>query len=515
MRWFRRPDYLLEDTFEGPAVAAGSVNGTKTSDATTTRTVTDTGSVLTITQGKLNMASVTGALDPQFNHPLAVTRVAGRVLVGRFTIGTVGDQAYLGFSYGSPPTGLDDFNYTGLRIRGTDIGVRYGADDFGPVLVANTIYDVAVVLRATGNLFFIRGGIYSTWTLLWIIPTQTITPYYPAVLVSIGTIANLAVDYIRIPRTLWLPQPLASDAFTRAALGSTDGAGHAETSGLGSGGDGKLWTGATFSISGNKAIDTPVAGATLVSDPGFAAAGDWAAGAGWTVAGNIATALLASSTLVNSAGTAPTANTWYQLSATGAQTAGSWTMGIGGTNSAAQTTGSYIRTLRAADATKATITGAAYSGTIDDFDVKPFTLSELFASVSLGEPDVLVSADLVVTAGTQAGVVINLDSAATPANFIIAYHDGTNAHLDKCVAGVYTSLVNAAAAYAASATIRVIKDGTSVSLYYNNAKVGTTQTVADAGIIGNTLHGLFSTYVSNTMDNFTVYARHHHKVPEE
>ena len=31
-------------------------------------------------------------------------------------------------------------------------------------------------------------------------------------------------------------------------------------------------------------------------------------------------------------------------------------------------------------------------------------------------------------------------------------------------------------------------------------------TIADAGIVNNTLHGLFSTYEGNTVDNWTVYA---------
>ena len=104
-------------------------------------------------------------------------------------------------------------------------------------------------------------------------------------------------------------------------------------------------------------------------------------------------------------------------------------------------------------------------------------------------------------------MVLNLDDAATPANFLVAYHDGTNATLLKCVAGTYTSVITAVAAYAANKTMRVVKDGTSVSLFYNGAKVGTTQTVSDAGIISNTLHGLFSTYASNILDNFSVFPR--------
>lgn len=105
----------------------------------------------------------------------------------------------------------------------------------------------------------------------------------------------------------------------------------------------------------------------------------------------------------------------------------------------------------------------------------------------------------------------NLDSTSSPANFLIAYHDGTNVKLDKNVGGTYTNLISAAATYSAGATLRVITYTSSGSLkvrvYYNNALVGSEQTVSDAGIISNTKHGLFSTYSGNSFDNFTLWAR--------
>lgn len=74
------------------------------------------------------------------------------------------------------------------------------------------------------------------------------------------------------------------------------------------------------------------------------------------------------------------------------------------------------------------------------------------------------------------------------------------------MAGTYTSVVSAAATYSAGAEIRVIKDGTAYRLYYNNALVG-TGTIADAGIISQTLHGIFSTYSGNTIDYVNIYSR--------
>lgn len=110
-----------------------------------------------------------------------------------------------------------------------------------------------------------------------------------------------------------------------------------------------------------------------------------------------------------------------------------------------------------------------------------------------------------IVAGTQAGVVANLDSATAPANFVIASHDGTSARLTKCVAGTYTELVTATVAYSAGAfvEIRRVAASNTYRLYYNGAQVGADQTIADAGIVSNTLHGMFNTYAGNTLTGFT------------
>lgn len=147
---------------------------------------------------------------------------------------------------------------------------------------------------------------------------------------------------------------------------------------------------------------------------------------------------------------------------------------------------------------------AATDITFDDITCKTLTLSTLLASVDGGANNVTVQVKATITADTQAGVVACLDSAASPANFLLAYHDKTNATLVKCVAGIYTSLIDSAAAYAAGGLVKVVKSGTSVELWYNGNKIGATQTVSDAGIISNTRHGIFSSYASNRLDDFSL-----------
>jgi nucleoid-associated protein YgaU len=61
-----------------------------------------------------------------------------------------------------------------------------------------------------------------------------------------------------------------------------------------------------------------------------------------------------------------------------------------------------------------------------------------------------------------------------------------------------------AATYSAGAELRVITDGTTASLFYNNAKVGATAT----GItLAGTAHGIHADNTMDSLDNFTVYTR--------
>jgi hypothetical protein len=141
---------------------------------------------------------------------------------------------------------------------------------------------------------------------------------------------------------------------------------------------------------------------------------------------------------------------------------------------------------------------------VDDVSVKPITLASMFSTRPYST-HATTKAAVTLVSGTRAGVVCNLDNAASPANFVIASHDGSVARLTKCVAGTYTELISTAVAYSAGAFVEVRRaaGGNDYELYYNGSKVGTTQTIADAGITGNVLGGYFNTYDGNTVLGFS------------
>lgn len=128
---------------------------------------------------------------------------------------------------------------------------------------------------------------------------------------------------------------------------------------------------------------------------------------------------------------------------------------------------------------------------------------EALATVDTVTADVLCDAEL-TRAGGNVGIVVRYQDAT---NYIIAYHTGVNARLDKIVAGVTTNVISAAAAYGAGRVGRVICEGTQFQLFYNDVKIGATSTINDASLQAGTEQGLYSTNVGNSQDDFEVFPR--------
>lgn len=154
--------------------------------------------------------------------------------------------------------------------------------------------------------------------------------------------------------------------------------------------------------------------------------------------------------------------------------------------------------------TLAKVSAASASIYFDDVSVKAITLASMFSVRSYGT-HTTTKVGVTIMAGTRAGVVCNLDSATSPANFVIASHDGSLCRLTKCVAGTYTELISTSVAYAPGAYVEIRRPvgGDIWQLYYNGSKVGADQTISDAAIKAATLAGLFNTFSSNQLSGFS------------
>lgn len=372
--------YLLNDTFATDR-AAGAVNGTPAEPGPGRRTVVDTNSKLSLSGGEAVFATggVTAG-DPGlwYDPP---PRAPGQVLL-----------ASASYSAGGVEVGWDlpgSGNVTDcVRMTGTTLAIRANLTALTVgTAAASTTYRVAVVQRAAGNLYFVKGGAFTNWTLIWIGTTGAgAQPNIVALTSATAAIASIP----RVPAEKWLPSPLASDGFS--VWGTTDGGGHAEgvAGGLGSGGSGLTWTTrvGTLTVVGGKAQATALSGSIAV------------------------------------------------------------------------------------------------------------------ATVPVATSDMIVASAVTRVGATVGSVVKWVDSN----NYILIRHDGTFAQLFKVVSGSATPLISTTATHVAGAQIVLICRGTEYRLFYNNAAIGSTQTIADAVFTGVANAGVYTSGLTDTIDDFFVYA---------
>jgi len=135
---------------------------------------------------------------------------------------------------------------------------------------------------------------------------------------------------------------------------------------------------------------------------------------------------------------------------------------------------------------------------LDDASIRAETFTSCLAgSRTTVTRDFTISQNMIVTPGTQIGFCANLDSQSRPANYVLAYINGSYALIDKVVAGLPTNLLTVQQTWIDNDEFRLVKSGTSYSIYHNGTQMGTTVTISDAGIINNSLHMQFSTYELN------------------
>lgn len=333
-------------------------------------------------------------------------------------------------------------------------------------------------------------------------------------------------------KTTWAPAvvaadaPLASDGFG-SAFGVTDGLGG------GTGGDGVTWDHTTWSVSGGKAINTPGAGSELLANTTFDANAT-----GWTAVNATLTSIAGgqSNNALEVKSTTGTGGNAYGYQGVSGPVVGDWLLALiyhkngtqtGSMRLASTSSGADIKALTVqSDSawTQKALSGMALgansylrlsvaTGVLNDttlydtVSLKKLNLADMFASIGFVVADVAVQVNLVVPAGLDGGLVLNLDSVTNPQNFVLVRVDRSGGVVTavKYVAGVPTTLFSTAITYVSGATLKATKSGTSYHVYYNNISVNTA-TVTDAGIVNNARHGLFSPYSTVTLDNFVVYA---------
>jgi hypothetical protein len=364
---YKRRAYLLYDEFTTDR-AAGAVNGSASEPTGGLRTVTDTNGKITIANGVLSFA--TGLAVNDNVTWTTITRALGIAVISTINLADVTSKPNIGWS-------LDLFifdNVAGARIYAAANGAAF------PVVGTYTAatYQTAVILRTTGAFWFIKGGAFTNWTLMWNSLIGTIARA-PRVATQIAA-SIFTVDNVRAPEQKFVPAPLQSDGMSAVTV---DGLGNPEAN--------------------------SAAGASYVDIGTFGVAG-------------------------------------------GKRSCSALSGGLG------------------------------------------------FSYLATSSSNVILEAVCTRSAGVTGLVARYADDQ----NYLIAYHDGTNAKLDKVVAGTTTSLISAAAAYSATAVMSLHLDGTSARLFYNNAAVGTAATTPAAGALN---HGVYTNDINATFDNLVIWPR--------
>ena len=395
-----------------------------------------------------------GLATPAFSVGLwedtAITRTPGKIVAFKFRI--VDTTTAIEF-------GLDTdkiTNIAGNRLRcnvdGLTIfdGTTEGPKVFTPL--DGVEYTMVFILRSAGVLVYLKAG-SGYYKYLGETTVNNAATLYAGI-ANYSAVAYC--DFVRLSKRTYLPVPLLSDSFTGdagTADGRTpDGAGHLETSGLGSGGTDYTWSGSGAVDGSGNLVITPTLGEELNS--------------GDIVVGN-----------------------WYQITATQAN---------------------FFYTGCAVGYTFKCATAKTLSA---DNKVKLITLATTEQLVTLPTTDIEIVAAFTMATGLQVGILIALNVVGT--SFIIAYRDGAgNIKLEICEAGTYTTKSTVANTYVAGAEIklrRTLNPTTGLTelwLYYNNVLQGsgptTTLSAGENTNLAGLKVGLFSTSDQNKFQRAVV-----------
>lgn len=516
--------WLLRDDFTTD-LPAGSVNGTAAEPGPGTRRVGASAGFTSISSGKL-IAIAPHSWSEYFYYSDSIPFAAGRLVVLSAETNSPNEAA---FNIGSDSA--TGFMWPGVRTWGPPAFILSESD-----LPVNQQVQYVIAYRAAGKFWIVKlPG--QQWRLLFCRVDSN--PTNLSLTLAAAT-ANIKADFMRVPDVLWLPTPLISDGFG-SAFGTSDGLGHAEgiAGGIGSGGGGKVWSnvGGTWSVSGGKAINTPSVSTELCLN-GNMETGD--PPSSWSYVNATADGVASERTggsgvqslqLTTTATGEPYASQnqslvsgkWFRLSAWAKQTTGSQGVKLRVRDN--HVGGYFIETPKVTSSSWTSVVGTGRSswtshaiwamfsnsasigdvGAFDDISLVQLALSDLLSLISVSCADVFASVNINRgSTAVQCGLAINWDSLTTPANGVIVYCSASVVIVSKCVSGAWSNVSSTSYTYSAGAALVVAKSGTKYRVYYNDAFI-VESTISDAGIVNNTLHGLFSTDANNTLDNFVIY----------
>lgn len=166
---------VFSDDWDSGSIAAG----TRAADVGGNQTVVDGGGDLSLSGGRVEVAAAVALNDPGIVATTGRTRALGLALVATIRAGLTTADWSIGWAASTV------VNSTLLRIREQNNDTFGIIDDGSSLFLTDYLqpgldYTVAVVCRATGAYYFVRGGRYTEWTLLWVGNAGATATLYPA-----------------------------------------------------------------------------------------------------------------------------------------------------------------------------------------------------------------------------------------------------------------------------------------------------------------------------------------------
>ncbi len=469
---------LLNDGFNGTVVD------------TNTWTLTDTEGKITVSGGQLVFAG--GKAAPAWGDPALVSkapyawaRKAGLTIECQVTPGAANTFLAAGWCDGLLSTGTIELHslvfYSGVLYQSSNVAIQAVPL---PYSAAQVLW-FRIVLKATGAHYYVSTDNRVTWYLIWIDSSVTTTPLYAFIESYNAALTSSGVDVY---------QGTVRPPVVNVAVATITPSAGAE-------------------VLANGGVDTDLANWSLTPGTGTIV---WDAGT-LKITQGVSEHLYASQSIVTVVGG------WYRFQASNTASSNANVRLSMGTVQNSQNLGTSGYGGSGLRSVAVRATGIAIWCTIDDAQIaaavsnwddataKALTLSSLLGPPQTGCKEGLFDRTVYCASGYQAGFWMNWDGNSDGTeDYVEALVDraaGT-ARLSKCVNGTITNnLISAAITYVAGAILRVVRVGTSYSLYYAGSQVGTTQTISDAGITNNTLCCTFGTdpTAANAADILTVH----------
>lgn len=161
----------------------------------------------------------------------AFARLIGRTLLTQVNLSNASSAIYSGPGWArSPSASSNSYDAMYYITSGAiNVGVSNTASPGYVGAVANSIdYQLAISLRSVGAYYFIKGGAFTDWTLLWVSTTQNTANLYPSYdnYNGIGTIEYFRVRDLLLPFdtdlgfvTLSQPSPVSGTTYVADADG--------------------------------------------------------------------------------------------------------------------------------------------------------------------------------------------------------------------------------------------------------------------------------------------------------